>query len=147
MTNKLTDEWLLSFAAGALNPGRSLMVASHLAYHDDLQDAVAQADAIGGAVLDSMKAADVSDVMLDKLMSRLDDSVVMEVDPVPAGSGEYPKALMEFIDCDLEALNWRFMAPRLGDGAGRPKHRDDSTCCHRHYRHVGGCSGRSRRGR
>ena len=54
--NKLQDEWLLSYAAGALNPGRSLMVASHLAYHDDLQKSVSDAEAIGGSLLESMQA-------------------------------------------------------------------------------------------
>ena len=55
--HKLQDEWLLSYAAGALNPGRSLMVASHLAYHDDLQETVADAETIGGILLNSMEEA------------------------------------------------------------------------------------------
>lgn len=89
------------------------MVASHLAYHDDLQNTVAHADDIGGAVLESMTESDVSNGVLDNLMSRLDDSVLVEVEPAFADSGEYPKALMEFINCDMEALNWRFMAPGM----------------------------------
>ena len=55
--HKLQDEWLLSYAAGALNPGRSLMVASHLAYHDDLQNTVADAEVIGGTLLNAMDEA------------------------------------------------------------------------------------------
>lgn len=109
--HKLQDEWLLSYAAGALDPGRSLMVASHLAYHDDLQDAVANAEAIGGSLLDSMTAADVGEGMLDDLMSRLDNSVVPEIKPFSSKGGEYPQPLMEFLNCDLESLNWRFMGP------------------------------------
>jgi len=74
--HKLQDEWLLSYAAGALNPGRSLMVASHLAYHDDLQNTVADAEAIGGALLTSMEKAEVNDSVFDQIMSRIDKNPV-----------------------------------------------------------------------
>ena len=111
--HKLQDEWLLSYAAGALDPGRTLMVASHLAYHDELQDAVANAEAIGGSLLEALTAADVSEDKLDELMSRLDDSVVPEVKPVSTTGGEYPQPLMEFLNCELESLNWRFMGPGM----------------------------------
>ena len=109
--HKLQDEWLLSYAAGALNPGRSLMVASHLAYHDDLQESVANAEAMGGSLLEAMDAAPVSDAVLDQLMSRLNDAMVPEVRS--AATGQYPEPLMEFLDCDLDALNWRFMGPGM----------------------------------
>jgi putative transcriptional regulator len=74
--NKLQDEWLLSYAAGALDPGRSLMVASHIAYHDDLQDAVADAESIGGSLLETIQQSDVNDSILDALMNRLDDTEI-----------------------------------------------------------------------
>ena len=111
--HKIQDEWLLSYAAGALDPGRALMVGSHLAYHDDLQDAVANAEAIGGSLLDSIATADVREGMLDDLMRRLDDSVVPEIKPVSANGGNYPQPLIEFLNCDLESLNWRFMGPGM----------------------------------
>jgi len=111
--HKLKDEWLLSYAAGALNPGRSLMVASHLAYHDDLQESVADAEAIGGSLLDSMQAADVGGDVRDELMARLDDSSLPELKPVVAGKNAFPQPLVEFLDCDVESLKWRFMGPGM----------------------------------
>ena len=111
--HKLQDEWLLSYAAGALNPGRSLMVASHLAYHDDLQNTVADAEAIGGALLTSMEKAEVNDSVFDQIMSRIDKNPVQEVKPVARASNEYPEALTEFIDGDVNALKWRFMGPGM----------------------------------
>jgi putative transcriptional regulator len=104
---------LLSYAAGALNPGRSLMVASHLAYHDDLQNTVADAEVIGGALLNSMTEADVSDSAFDQLMSRIDKNPAPEVKPVAAGSSMYPEALTEFIDGDVNSLKWKFMGPGM----------------------------------
>jgi putative transcriptional regulator len=113
--NKLQDEWLLSYAAGALNPGRSLMVASHLAYHADLQETVATADAIGGSLLESLQEADVSDDVLNQLMSRLDNAAMPEIAPATSTSGFVPAPLQEFLNCDIDALNWRFMGPGMSN--------------------------------
>jgi putative transcriptional regulator len=111
--NKLQDEWLLSYAAGALDPGRSLMVASHLAYHDDLQESVADAEAIAGSLLESMQGTDVPDRVLEQLMARLDDAAVPELKPVISDGTRFPQPLVEFIGSDLDSLNWRFMGPGM----------------------------------
>lgn len=111
--NKLQDEWLLSYAAGALNPGRSLMVAAHLAYHDDLQEVVADAESVGGALLESMRSPDVSDQVLEQLMARLDDAAPEEISPVATDGRSYPQPLIDFIGTDMDSLNWRFMGPGM----------------------------------
>ena len=123
---KLQDEWLLSYAAGALDPARSLMVSSHIAYHDDLQEAVADAEILGGTLLESIDQSQVSDGALDQLLSRLEDSPVKEIRPETSASGRTPEPLREFMDCDMDSLNWRFMGPgmsnaRLWDGPGDEK--------------------------
>jgi putative transcriptional regulator len=112
---KLKDEWLLSYAAGALNPGRSLMVSSHLAYHDDLQEAVADAEALGGALLEGLDGSPVSDDALNQLLGKLDDSAVPEIPAVGASGGIFPEPLVEFIDTDIDKLNWRFMGPGMSN--------------------------------
>jgi len=111
--HKLQDEWLLSYAAGALNPGRSLMVASHLAYHDDLQNTVADAEVIGGALLNAMDEAEVNDSVFDQLMSRIEKNPRPEVKPVASTSSAYPEALTEFIGSDVNSLKWHFMGPGM----------------------------------
>ena len=112
---KLQDEWLLSYAAGALNPGRSLMVSSHLAYHDDLQEAVADAEALGGALLEGLDGSPVSDDALNQLLSKLDDSAVPEIPAVGTSGGVFPEPLVEFVDSDIDKLNWRFMGPGMSN--------------------------------
>lgn len=111
--HKLGDEWLLSYAAGALNPGRSLMVASHLAYHDDLQETVAHAETIGGSLLESLHDADVSDRVLDQLMTRLDNETVPEVKPARSTGVQMPQPILDFMDSDMDALKWRLMGPGM----------------------------------
>ncbi|HJP04965.1 MAG: ChrR family anti-sigma-E factor [Gammaproteobacteria bacterium] len=111
--NKLPDEWLLSYAAGTLNPGRSLMVASHLAYHDDLQETVADAEAIGGALLESLEDISLPDKILDELIAQLDKSPVPEIKPTKISSGQFPQPLIDFMGTNIDSLNWRFMGPGM----------------------------------
>ena len=112
---------MLSYAAGALDPARSLLVGSHIGYHDDLQEAVRDAESIGGSLLESMQSAPVSNNVLDKLMSRIDAAQESKIEPVAPVGNQYPQPLMDFIDCDMDSLKWRSMGPgmsnaRLWDG-------------------------------
>jgi len=116
----IQDEWLLSYAAGTLSPGRHLMVASHAAYRDDVQEKVADAEAIGGALLESMGSTDVDQRVLERLLGQLDDTP-QEIRR-PRGTDVFPEPLAEYIDADVNALKWRFMGPgmhnvRLWNGA------------------------------
>lgn len=107
----IQDEWLLSYAAGALSPGRSLMVASHAAYHDDVQEKVADAEAIGGAMLESMDTAEVDQRVLEQLLGQLDDAPP-EI-PTPRGTNVFPEPLAEFVGGGIDSLKWRIMGPGL----------------------------------
>jgi len=115
----IQDEWLLSYAAGALSPGRYLMVASHAAYHDGIQEKVADAEAIGGAMLESMSAADVNSRVLEQLLGQL-DTTPPEI-ATPRAGAIFPEPLAEFVGGGVDSLKWRFMGPgmthvRLWDG-------------------------------
>jgi putative transcriptional regulator len=113
--NKLQDEWLLSYAAGALDPARSLLVASHIDYHDDLQEAVSDAETIGGSLLEAMQSEHVSNHVLDELMSRIDDAQGPEIKTAAPVDKQYPQPLMDFIDCDMDSLKWRSMGPGMSN--------------------------------
>lgn len=107
----IQDEWLLSYAAGALSPGRSLMVASHAAYHDDVQEKVADAEAIGGAMLESVGSTEVDPRVLARLLDQLDQAPA----PVaaPRASNVFPEPLAEFVGGGVDSLKWRFMGPGM----------------------------------
>lgn len=118
--NTIQDEWLLSYAAGAISPARSLLVASHTSFHDDLQEKVADAEAIGGAMLEAMNADDdVDPRVLERLLDRLGEKPA-EI-PTPRANSIFPAPLAEFVGADESSLKWRFMGPgvshvRLWDG-------------------------------
>lgn len=105
------DEWLLSYAAGTLSPGRHLMVASHAAYRDDVQEKVADAEAIGGALLESMGSSDVDQRVLERLLGQLDDAPP-EI-ARPRSTDIFPEPLAEFVGGDADSLKWRMMGPGL----------------------------------
>ena len=119
----IQDEWLLSYAAGSLTPARSLMVASHMSYHDQAQGKVADAEAIGGALLENANPADLDAGVLERLMARLDAAGEVPAEAPVRARSIFPAALAEHIGDDVDALNWRFMGPgmsyvRLWDGPG-----------------------------
>jgi putative transcriptional regulator len=89
------------------------MVASHLAYHEDLQQTVADAEAIGGALLDEVEPGSVSGDMLDRILERLDESPVPEVPAVNRGASVAPQPLRDYLGCDIDKLNWRLMGPGM----------------------------------
>ena len=49
-----SDATLLTYAAGSLGEGLSLVVASHLAFCSDCRDAVAAGELVGGNLLDTL---------------------------------------------------------------------------------------------
>ena len=113
--HKLQDEWLLSYAAGNLSHGRSMLVASHLAYHDDMKAIVSDAEAIGGVLLDSIDTTKVSDSVLDQVLARLDDERPREISDAPTRSKVLPQPLLKYIGQDIDSLKWRFMGPGMSN--------------------------------
>jgi putative transcriptional regulator len=113
--HKLQDEWMLSYAAGNLSFGRSLMVASQVAYHDDMKEIVSDAEAIGGVLLDSIDTATVSDSVLDQVMSRIDNEAPAPVSDAPRRSEVLPQPVLDFVGQDVNSLKWRFMGPGMSN--------------------------------
>jgi len=112
---KLTDEWLLSYAAGALTEGHSVMVASHLAYHEDLQQSVEDAEAIGGALMDRLDPAAVPGDMLERVLEQLEETPVQAVQRSSGKSHIAPEPLVDYLGCDLDELKWRLMGPGMSN--------------------------------
>lgn len=121
----IPDEWLLSYAAGALGEAHALVVASHVESHEELRRKVADAEAIGGALIEDIKPAEISVSMFDDLLSQLDGSVPQEEAPQKSFP-HMPNVLAEYIGKPLDNLKWRIMGPglrqvRLWDGENGEK--------------------------
>lgn len=129
LTGMIGDEWLMSYAAGALTEPEALLVATHVSYHPALHSKLADAEALGGALLEKLAPSALSDEALENVLARLDDAVAPQVDAVPAPASvdpDIPRPLREYLGQPLDALRWKMMGPgmkqcRLGDGSGGQK--------------------------
>lgn len=116
ISHHIPDETLLAYGAGSLSEAWSLLVATHLALCPTCRALASRMEGVGGALLDGLAPADVSDDAFGKLMQTLDDS---DLDMLPeqnkslrAAPAILPQPLRAYLGGDLYALKWR----RLGMG-------------------------------
>mgnify|MGYP003961128359 FL=1 len=109
----LTDEWLVSYASGALSEAHALVVASHCHFHPDLQNKVADAEDIGGALMNESEPANISNHLFEDLMNKIDDLTV-EPQRYPSNDNSLPTPLADYLgNKSLDQLKWRMMGPGL----------------------------------
>ena len=78
----LGDDILLKYAAGTLDEASGLLVATHLALCPHCRARNRAADALGGALLDSLEAAPLPDSAMDAVLARLRDEPQTESAPL-----------------------------------------------------------------
>ena len=105
------DALLIDFAAGSLPEGLSILVATHLSLCPACRAAVADAEALGGALLDSLPPEALAPEALDRVLSRLDEETPGEAAPEQRGEGGLPLPLRAYLGEDLDALDWQSLAP------------------------------------
>ena len=142
----ISDDTLLSYAAGDLDDATSLVVAAHLALCPACRAAVDVADEIGGAMLDELEPAEMSEDALAHLFARTEATPVGPEMPVPMPSRHdadivFPEPLRSRIGGDLDTVKWRRIGPgvqqfvlpcpddgsqarllRIAGGTGVPEH-------------------------
>jgi putative transcriptional regulator len=76
-----SEELIFDFARGAMEPGRGLVLATHLIACPACRAAAQLAEAVGGALIDELEPAELSGDALARAMARLDVPVPA---PMPA---------------------------------------------------------------
>ncbi|TNE64363.1 MAG: transcriptional regulator [Alphaproteobacteria bacterium] len=115
----IPDEWLVSYAAGALSDAQALLVATHVDYHPGLKARVAEAEAIGGALLEGVAPKPMKTDAFDDLMARIDMLPDDEEAPAPPSAAErgldtdIPPVLADYLGRRLDDMNWRLMGPGM----------------------------------
>ncbi|WP_262690505.1 ChrR family anti-sigma-E factor [Kordiimonas aestuarii] len=117
-TGLLPDEWLVSYASGALSEAQALVVASHVDYHEELKAKVADAEAIGGCLLEGIVPERLSEDALERTLAALavlDDAAEALVEPVGSSVADIrmPAPLAAHLNMGLDELKWRFMGPGM----------------------------------
>ncbi|UTW54357.1 ChrR family anti-sigma-E factor [Kordiimonas sp. SCSIO 12610] len=110
----IPDEWLLSYAAGALSEAHALLVASHAEYHPELKSKIKDAEDIGGSMMDEFEPSDINQDALDNVFARIDALPAdTPVDVTDKFDSNLPLPLANYLDGDLSDLKWRIMGPGM----------------------------------
>ncbi len=120
MTEKTApDEVLLAYASGSLDEAMSLVVATHLTLSPHGRAKVAEFEALGGALIDEIEPAALSEDALDAVLARLDEAGP-EVTPEPTAARDghsLPAPLRAYLGPDIEALRWKRLLPGVREAA------------------------------
>jgi len=114
----ISDDLLMSYAAGSLAEGWSIAVATHLALCPSCRRRLTVAEGIGGALLETMADDALVEDSWASVRNRLQQqptnpSVALRTSP-PTGHGSgLPEPLRSYVGGDIDALKWR----PLGRGA------------------------------
>lgn len=123
----LDDLTLMRFAAGDLDEAFAVVVSSHISMCDGCRRNLERAEAIGGALLDTIEtpaqtASAATIDGFDELMASIDaEPRSAEIIPMPRREPDahndtattVPAALRAYIGADLKAIKWKNVAPGL----------------------------------
>lgn len=120
----ISDDWIVSYAAGSLSEAHALIVASHVEFHTELQKKLSDAEAIGGVLMEQTEPSTLSDKAFDLVWTKINESP----DNKPTGetqdaearfkqtseiNSDLPPSLRNYLGKELEELDWRLMGPGM----------------------------------
>ncbi|MDD7911044.1 ChrR family anti-sigma-E factor [Pseudovibrio exalbescens] len=117
INHHISDEMLMSYAAGALSEGASLFVASHIHMCKRCAQRVFTAEAVGGALIDELDGVPMSSGSFDDLMLRIEnepssDAAMERIESTPDLS-HIPEPLQLLLGKDYSELSWKSVAPGI----------------------------------
>jgi putative transcriptional regulator len=93
ISHHIPEPLMRAYVAGQLPHVFSVVVAAHVSMCDECRALMQAAEALGGALMEEMEAADLSPLAFDRLLAALDDP---EPEPAPiARSGIFPAPVMQ----------------------------------------------------
>ncbi|MBT7604266.1 MAG: hypothetical protein HN583_01120 [Kordiimonadaceae bacterium] len=112
ITGIVPDEWIVSYASGALSEAHALVIASHCHFHPDLQKKVKTAEDIGGLLMEDSEPSSLSNDLFDDLMKKIDTLPANDFQPL--NDNGLPTPLAGYLgNRSLDQLKWRLMGPGL----------------------------------
>lgn len=108
INHHLTDALLMSYAAGTLDEGFSLVVATHISLCDECRARLESFEAVGGALVDECEAISVSEDALDATFALIDSQPAEIATPVRSRPDNvFPMPLQKYVGGDLDDVRWR----------------------------------------
>ena len=119
----ISDDLLVSYAAGSLAEGWSLAVATHLSLCARCRQRLGVAEAAGGQLLETLDAGSASDDSWAAVRDRLGVPPKVETATQPE-TAILPRPLRDYVGGDLAQIRWKMLGKgaaqlriRTGDGA------------------------------
>lgn len=107
-------EQLAAYAAGATSEGMTLLIASHLTYCPECRRAVAEYEAVSGALfMGEQKDPLVAAPSLEACMTALDADGPAVAEPVAVPHTPLPLPIRHAVGAAIDDLPWKFRMPGL----------------------------------
>lgn len=110
------DATIMSYAAGALTDSFNLVVGAHLEFCPRCQQRAREAEAIGGALLETLPAAPTPPPGLAEVWQQIDQHPApqkpLRRSRSPRDDG-MPRVLEEYLPHGLTGINWRRLVPGI----------------------------------
>lgn len=108
INHHLTDALLMSYAAGTLEEGFSLVVATHISLCDECRARLESFEAVGGTLFESSDVAEMTDDALEATFALIDAAPeTASYSRVSSADSVFPTPLQEYVGGDLDDVNWR----------------------------------------
>lgn len=111
----LTDAILMAYAAGALPEAFNLVVSTHVSMCDTCRAQLASFDAVGGEIMMTADDVAMGPDSLASTLAMIDKKPTPPVKTTARRSGVFPAPLQDYVNGDLDAVNWR----RIGGGVSQ----------------------------
>jgi putative transcriptional regulator len=110
-TKHLSDAILLDYAAGNLSEGWSLAIATHIALCPACRNRVLAAEAIGGAMIETIEPAPVGEDILAATLARIETDAPAPAPRRPAPPNSvFPEPLRSYLG-NGAGIAWRKLSP------------------------------------
>jgi putative transcriptional regulator len=108
-----SEEFLAAFAAGTLDQGQHVAMATHLMTCSECRKWVHDMEHVGGTVLDGISPETMSGGALDRLLSRLDEPAHVAQPAPKSHDGLSDVAGLPAFVRRFPTGQWKWLAPRL----------------------------------
>lgn len=106
------EEFLLQYASGAATEPFALLIATHLAYCTTCRTVVAQAESIGGALLDSLESAPADSSSLERDIAEILQRAARQPETRSRATPQLASPLGAYLS-DLNNVDWRALGPGI----------------------------------
>jgi len=108
LRHHLPEGLLASYSAGTLPEAFSLVVAAHVSLCDECRAALASHEAVGGALLEDIELAEISDNSLAATMARIKSAAQSDKEVTrPTAQSIFPAPLVDYVKGGPDKVRWR----------------------------------------